>query len=65
MMMLEITTGSSCSCSCPRCSTEQDFEIDKAPLAGEIELTCTSCRNRVRGEPGSVSPLARDAEGAA
>jgi hypothetical protein len=35
---------------CPRCSTEQDFEIDKAPLSGEIELTCVSCRNRVRGE---------------
>jgi hypothetical protein len=50
---------------CPRCSTEQDFEIDHAPLQGEIELTCTSCRNRVRGAPGSAGPSAREEAGAA
>ena len=30
---------------CPRCSTEQDFQIDKAPLQGDLELTCSNCRN--------------------
>jgi hypothetical protein len=35
---------------CPRCATEQDFEIDKAPLSGDVSLTCVSCRNRIHGE---------------
>ncbi len=34
---------------CPRCATDQDFMIEKAPLEGDIELTCNQCRNRVRG----------------
>jgi hypothetical protein len=35
---------------CPRCGLEQEFELERVPLEGEIELTCQSCRNRIRGE---------------